>query len=230
MADETDHPFGAIDLDLIRSWSTMEPGTDGAFWALDLTKYRQVAEHATGRTGVSGREADDAYAPLGALAAVGAVVAYVGDVRHQPVGDPAWDRVAIVRYPSRSAFLALQERDDVKARHEDEKAGVDNTIILSCTPESYDQTVDPGGMVTLLISGGATDPFTGCVGLAQVANFDCEGCIIGDGHHFDRARFVHVGDDEALEGVVEAASTSEGTQVLVLRPSIDNLVDSIVTA
>ena len=134
-----------------------------------------------------------------------------------------------MRYPSRSAFLAMQERDDFKAQHEHKKAGMDFTIILSCTPESCDPSVTPGGLLVLLLSG-ATDPFTGCVGLTQVANFDSEGCIIGDGRHFDRARFVHVGDAEALEGLVEAASTSEGTQVLVLRSTIDDLVDSIVTA
>ena len=230
MADEIEHPYGIINVELFKGWFTMEPGTDGPFWALNLMKYREVAEYADGRTGVSGREADDAYAPLGPLAAVGAMVAYLGDVTHQPVGDPTWDRVGIVRYPSRSAFLAMQERDDFKAQHEHKKAGMDFTVILSCTPESYDPSVTPGGLLVLLLSRGATDPFTGCVGLTQVANFDSEGCIIGDGRHFDRARFVHVGDDQALEGLAEAASTSEGAQVLVLRSTIDDLVDSIVTA
>ena len=227
MADAVEHTYGIINFDLIKSWFRMEPGTDTHFWALNLMKYHEVAQYADGREGISGREADDAYAPLGPLAAVGAMVAYVKD---QPVGDPVWDRVGIIRYPSRSAFLAMQERDDFKAQHEHKKAGMEFTVILSCIPESHDPTIEPTGDLVLLISRGDTDPFAGLPGLTQVANFDSEGCIIGDGRHYDRARFVRVDDDAALAGVVAAANTSEGAQVLVMRSAIDNLVESVATA
>ena len=230
MADELDHPYGIIDVDLIKRWFRMEPGTDTAFWALNLMKYHEVAAYADGRSGISGREADDAYAPLGPLAAVGAMVADLGNVTQQPVGDPVWDRVGIVRYPSRSAFMAMQERDDFKAQHEHKKAGMEFTIILSCTPESHDPSIEPTGDLVLLISRGDTDPFAECAGLTQVVNLDCEGCIIGDGRKFDRARFVRVDDDAALAGVVAAANASDGAQVLVLRSTIDHLVDSVMTA
>ncbi|MBU6330532.1 MAG: hypothetical protein KGR18_11350 [Acidobacteria bacterium] len=230
MAEALEHPYGIINVDLIKRWFKMEPGTDTAFWALNLMKYREVAEYADGRTGVSGREADDAYAPLGPLAAVGAMVAYLGNVKQQPVGTPVWDRVGIIRYPSRSAFLAMQERDDFKAQHEHKKAGMEFTVILSCTPESHDPTVLPTGDLVLLISRGDTDPFAELPGLTQVANFDSEGCIIGDGRHYDRARFVQVDDDAALAGVVAAAQGSDGASVLVMRSAIDNLVESVVTA
>ena len=230
MADAVEHTYGIINFDLIKSWFKMEPGTDNAFWALNLMKYHEVAQYADGREGISGREADDAYAPLGPLAAVGAMVAYLGNVTDQPVGDPRWDRVGIVRYPSRSAFMAMQDREDFKVQHEHKKAGMEFTIILSCTPESHDPAVQPTGDLVLLISRGDTDPFDGLAGLTQVANFDSEGCIIGDGRHFDRARFVRVADEAALAGVVAAADASEGAQVLVLRSAIDNLVESVVTA
>lgn len=230
MADALEHPYGIINVDLIRSWFTMEPGTDTAFWAVNLMKYHEVAQYDDGRTGVSGREADDAYAPLGPLAAVGAMVAYLGNVVDQPVGDPRWDRVGIVRYPSRSAFMAMQERDDFKSQHVHKKAGMEFTIILSCTPESHDPAVLSTGELVLLISRGEVDPFAGLSGLTQVADFASEGCIIGDGRHFDRARFVQVGDDAARRDVVAAAERSDGAQVLVMRSIIDHLVDSVVTA
>lgn len=230
MAEALEHPYGIINVDLIKRWFTMEPGTDTAFWALNLMKYREIAEYADGRTGISGREADDAYAPLGPLAAVGAMVAYLGNVKQQPVGTPVWDRVGIIRYPSRSAFMAMQERDDFKSQHEHKKAGMEFTVILSCTPESHDPTVQPTGDLVLLISRGDTDPFAELPGLTQVANFDSEGCIIGDGRHYDRARFVQVDDDAALAGVVAAAQGSDGASVLVMRSAIDNLVESVATA
>lgn len=229
MAEGLEHPYGTINVDLIRRWFTMEPGTDTAFWALNLMRYHEVAQYDDGREGVSGREADDAYAPLGPLAAVGAMVAYFGDVSDQPVGDPRWDRVGIIRYPSRSAFMAMQERSDFKTQHEHKKAGMEFTIILSCTPESHEVN-GSSGELALLISRGEADPFADVAGLAQVVNFDSEGCIIGDGRHFDRARFVRVADEAALASVVAAARSSEGAQVLLLTGIVDNLVDSVVTA
>lgn len=230
MADALEHPYGIINVDLIRSWFTMEPGTDTAFWAVNLMKYHEVAQYDDGRTGVSGREADDAYAPLGPLAAVGAMVAYLGNVTDQPVGDPRWDRVGIVRYPSRSAFMAMQERDDFKTQHEHKKAGMEFTVILSCTPVAHDASVFSNGALMLLVSRGAADPFADLSGATTVVDFDSEGCIIGDGRHYDRARFVRVDDDAALAGVVAAAQGSDGAQVLVLRSAIDRLVESVESA
>lgn len=228
MAEALEHPYGIINVDLIKGWFTMEPGADTAFWALNLMKYHEVARYDDGRTGVSGREADDAYAPLGPLAAVGAMVAYFGNVTDQPVGDPRWDRVGIIRYPSRSAFLAMQERDDFKAQHEHKKAGMEFTVILSCTPGFHDASVLLNGEIVLLVSRGPSDPFADVPGLTRVVDFDSEGCIIGDGRHYDRASFVRLDDDESLSRLVAAAKGSEGAEVLVLRSVIDRLVESVV--
>lgn len=115
-------------------------------------KYHEVALYDDGRAGVSGREADDTYAPLGPLAAVGAMDAFLGDVSVWPVGDPRWDRVGIIRYPSRSAFMAMQERDDFKAQHEHQEAGMEFTLILSCTPELHEVSTQSSGGLALLIS------------------------------------------------------------------------------
>jgi len=41
---------------------------------------------------------------------------------------------------------------------------------------------------------------------------------------------VRVDDDAALAGVVAAANSSDGAQVLVMRSAIDYLVESVVTA
>ena len=230
MAEQLEHPYGAINVELVGAWLHMKPEDDGTFWALNLMKYVEVANYDDGREGVSGKAADDTYAPIGPLAAVGAVVAYMGDVTHQPIGIPMWDRVAIVRYPTRASFFEMQERKDFKEAHVHKKAGMDFTIILSCLPKTYDASASTDGDLVLLIDKGVDDAFAAVQGVTQVALFDVEGVIIGDERRYDRARFVRVDDDETLASLISAAENAEDAQILVLRSFIDNLVDTVVTA
>ena len=218
MAEQLDHPYGTINVELVGAWLHMKPEDDGSFWALNLMKYVEVANY------------DDTYAPIGPLAAVGAAVAYMGDVANQPLGTPMWDRVAIVRYPTRASFFAMQERKDFKEAHVHKKAGMDFTIILSCLPNTHDASASTEGDLVLLIDKGADDAFAAVQGVTQVALFDVEGVIIGDERRYDRARFVRVNDDESLESLISAAENAEDAQILVLRSFIDNLVDTVVTA
>lgn len=93
-----------------------EPG--GPMWALNLMKYRERAEYADGRqTTLSGLEADNEYAPIEPLAAVGARPVFVAPVVHQLVGDDTrWDRIGIVRYPTRRALIEMSLREDFRPR------------------------------------------------------------------------------------------------------------------
>jgi len=230
MAEQLEHPYGTINIELVGAWLHMKPEDDGTFWALNLMKYVEVANYDDGREGVSGKAADDAYSPVGPLAAVGAAVAYLGDVTTQPVGTPLWDRVGIVRYPTRASFFEMQERKDFKEAHVHKKAGMDFTIILSCLPKTHDAAASPEGDLVLLIDKGVNDAFAAVEGVIQVALFDVEGVIIGDERRYDRARFVRVNDDETLASLISAAENAEDAQILVLRSFIDNLVDTVVTA
>ena len=230
MAEQLEHPYGTINIELVGAWLHMKPEDDGTFWALNLMKYVEVANYDDGREGVSGKAADDAYSPVGPLAAVGAAVAYLGDVTTQPVGTPLWDRVGIVRYPTRASFFEMQERKDFKEAHVHKKAGMDFTIILSCLPKTYDASASTDGDLVLLIDKGVNDAFAAVEGVIQVALFDVEGVIIGDERRYDRARFVRVNDDETLASLISAAENAEDAQILVLRSFIDNLVDTVVTA
>lgn len=230
MAEQLDHPYGTINVELVGKWLHMKPQDDGCFWALNLMKYVEVANYDDGREAISGKAADDAYAPLGPLAAVGAEVAYLGDVTSQPLGSPMWDRVGIVRYPTRAAFFAMQERTDFKEAHVHKKAGMDFTIILACLPVSHEESTSRAGDLVLLIDKGDRDVFESVTAVRQVALFDVEGVIIGDERRYDRARFVRVDDDETLAALLRAAADAEDAQVLVLRGFIDNLVETVVTA
>jgi hypothetical protein len=230
MAEQLEHPYGTINVELVGSWLHMKPEDDGPFWAVNLMKYVEIAQYEDGREAVSGRAADDAYSPVGPLAAVGAAVAYLGDVKSQPLGTPMWDRVGIVRYPTRASFFAMQERKDFKEAHVHKKAGMDFTIILSCLPVSSNESASSEGDLVLLVEKNRTDAFESLDGITQVALFDVEGVIIGDERRYETARFVRVTDDETLESIIETARQSEDVHVLVLRSFIDNLIDTVTTA
>lgn len=226
--DERPGPdYGTPNFEMLGRWLRLEPADDGPFWALNLMRYHQVARYGDGTTGVSGRAADDAYAPLGPLAAIGAAVAFVGDVVEQPVGEPGWDRIGIVRYPSRSAFFAMQQRDDFKAQHVHKEAGMEFTIVMACLPARHDSAASHEGTLVLLVDRGAGD-LAGLSGVTEVVGFDVEGVIVGDERAFERARFLRLSEG-ALDGLVEAARDADEAHLLVLDPTIDRLVPSIVS-
>ncbi|MEM7287433.1 MAG: hypothetical protein AAF480_13870 [Actinomycetota bacterium] len=128
--------YGQIDHDYGLRLATTEPDDDGPVWMVNLMRYRAHAEYADGReTTFTGREADDEYAPLGPLAAVGAEIVFVADVEDQFIGDePKWDRIAVVRYPTRVSFIEMQQRQDFQTAHEHKEAGMAETIVIGGLP------------------------------------------------------------------------------------------------
>jgi hypothetical protein len=205
MADRGGPGYGTPNWELLGRWLELPAAEDGPFWALNLMKYRAVADYGGATTeSKSGREADDQYAPLGPLKAIGAIVAFHGDVVRQPLGTPVWDRVGIVRYPSRAAFFAMQRRDDFKEKHVHKEAGMETTIVLACLPAPPSA---PDEAVTLL---------------------DVEGVIIGEDRAFTTARFDRAAGAAVVDVVVASADGDEF--VLVVDPEIDRLVESIQTA
>ncbi len=133
---ETSPRYGQVDREYGRRLATTPPDEDGPVWMVNLMKYRDVADYTDGRdTRISGREADDRYAPLGPLAAVGAEVVFVGDVEQQVLGaTPTWDRIGVVKYPTRHSFIAMQARPDFQALHVHKDAGMRETIVIGCRP------------------------------------------------------------------------------------------------
>lgn len=126
---QIDHAYGA-------KLATTAPADDGPVWMVNLMRYKEQAEYADGRdTSLTGRQADDAYTPLGPLAAVGADIVFVAEVEDQFLGDePRWDRLAVVRYPTRAAFIAMQQRDDFQQAHVHKEAGMAETIVIGTQP------------------------------------------------------------------------------------------------
>jgi hypothetical protein len=217
---------------MIRGWLGLPSDQDGPFWAVNLMKYRDVADYGDGTVATrSGRDADNEYSPRGPLAAIGATVALWADVVTQPAGTPTWDRIAIVRYPSRAAFMAMQQRDDFKSKHVHKEAGMEFTIVMSCLPTSTgDETPSVDGSYVMRVSRFAeAEPTRAEVpGVHPVARFEVEGVIIGDERQWSEVRFDWV--DEVVLPALTNAGAADEQFVMTLRPLIDKLVASIVTA
>ncbi|MFZ9042872.1 MAG: hypothetical protein ACO225_14470 [Ilumatobacteraceae bacterium] len=138
--------YGTVDTEYGVRLATTPPDQDGPIWMVNLMKYRETAEYADGRAStISGREADDEYAPVDVLTDIGAEVVFFGDVDQQLLGtDVTWDRVGVVKYPSRRSFIDMQSRPDFRERHAHKEAGMDRTIVIGCQPMTG--LLPPGGL------------------------------------------------------------------------------------
>ena len=146
MSDALNPRYGTIDQHYALQMAETGPDDDGPVWMVNLMKYREVADYADGRAStISGREADDRYAPVEILADLGAAPVFFGDVEQQLLGTPAWDRVAVVRYATRRSFLDMQARQDFQLAHQHKDAGMAETIVMGCVPLPYPTT--PPGVV-----------------------------------------------------------------------------------
>jgi len=230
MADRLEYPFGTIDVETAGRWLHLAPADDGCVWMLNLMKYRTVADYGDeGGPAVSGREADDEYAPTAVLADLGAVVTLFGDVSDQPTDGVPWDRVAMVRYPSRASFFAMQERDDFREKYVHKKAGMETTIVMGCVPMAVEDAAGDGALVMRVrrFDEGAT-PAPDPAGVTPVAHFAVDGVILGDGRRWDDVRV-----DRVEHGAISSLADQPGLAdqvVVVLDVQIERLAESVRTA
>ena len=236
MADRIEHSYGTINLETAAKWFQLDEADDGPIWMINLMKYKPVAAYDDDapiddeERSISGREADDRYAPLETLGNLGAVVAFFGDVLTQLEGEPQWDRIAIVRYPTRRSFLTMEQRDDFKKVHHHKKAGMDFTIIVGGLPSLLGESGPSGAsyvMRTRRFEPGASSPKEPA-GVTPVAVFTSHGTIIGDDRVWDEVRYDLV-EDEAMSSLSDQPGVAEQITVVVGR-SIDELIGSITSS
>jgi len=131
--------YGKVNKEYGMRMFTTKPEDDGPVWMVNFMKYKEEATYSDGSRGISGREADDLYAPVEILEELGAAIPFVGDVVLQLAGqDHAWHRIGVVKYPSRQAFLGMQNREDFQAKHEHKEAGMDFTFVIGSQPVNLD--------------------------------------------------------------------------------------------
>jgi hypothetical protein len=212
--------YGQVDREYGMKMFATPPEDDGPIWMVNLMKYREKADYADGRTSeISGKDADDLYAPLGPLKAIGAQPVFFADVDTQFLNDtPKWDRVGIVKYPSRRAFLEMQNRSDFQELHAHKEAGMAETIVCGCLPMSLPQLpADAPTWDEVPCPPTADDPYVVVIhvikfkdddrrsematytdhaakiavphGVRLAAWTQVEGTIMGDGRQWDQIRF-----------------------------------------
>ncbi|HEX5615811.1 MAG TPA: hypothetical protein VFZ83_11725 [Acidimicrobiia bacterium] len=218
--------YGSINVEMVSTWFHRTPEDDPPFWALNLMQYRTVADYgADGGPAVSGREADERYTPRESLAAVGAVIAFAADVDATLAGSPAWDRIGIVRYPSRRAFLEMQQRDDFQRQHVHKDAGMQFTIVMATFPDGDVGAITsdaPGTTVLRVVRGDAEAPD----GVERLATFGVEGVIVGDERRWDRVVFERVVDDARLDALTRSEGSDEALAVAI-TPFLDDLAATV---
>lgn len=232
VANPLEYSFGTVNTDTAGRWLHLSQDEDKQVWMLNLMKYKEVADYGDeSRPKISGREADDIYAPTEVLADLGATVPLFGDVAHQVSDDIAWERIGIVRYPSRRSFFEMQNRKDFQKQYVHKEAGMETTIIMGCTPLSTG--VAPTSKRTPVVMRvrrfhegevAAAEP----EGVSLVAHFSVDGVIVGDGRSWDDVRFDVV--DEAL---LPSLASTEGVAeqiIVVVNPFIEDLIGSVTTA
>jgi hypothetical protein len=232
MAARLAYPFGSIDVETAGRWLQLPPEDDGHVWILNLMKYKAVADYGdAGGPAISGREADDTYAPTAILADLGATVPLFGDVIDQVGDHVAWERIAMVRYPSRASFFAMQERGDFQKQYVHKQAGMETTIVMGCVPAWMAGPAGAGsGPVVMRVlrfaQGGGPGPDP--EGVIPLARFAVDGVILGDGRRWDEVRF-----DRMEIGAPVVSDDTDGLAdqvVAVIDPLLEDLVGSVTTA
>ncbi len=212
--------FGTIDFTYAGRLATTPPAEDGPIWMVNFMRYKERADYGeAGDEGISGREADDRYAPTDVLAAIGADVAFFGDVVG-PDGspDPDWHRMAIVRYPTRRSFIDMQNREDFREKVVHKDAGMDFTIIMCSLPTGpVHGEPDGSGIVRFIAFPSGSDP---AGPPAEGARFDVEGTVIGDERTWERLEISWSDrEDELPEGAIAVRSLPLIDRI---RPLIDD--------
>lgn len=212
MSEPRSPRYGTPNFPYIQRMLATAPEDDGPVYMVNLMKYHEVAQYEDeGEAARSGREADDEYAPTEILRDIGARIVFVADVIGQPLGEPKWDRIGIVRYPTRRSFMEMQRRGDFKQKHVHKEAGMAQTIVMSCLPLAVPSLPEPAAeplaegdapfvMLHVLkyAEGGreAMARYEATAGAAGLnagarprAKLRVEGTVLGDGREWDEVRF-----------------------------------------
>lgn len=106
-------------------------GSDEPVFMLNLLRFKEQAEDGTTGAETYGRYAMAA-APC--LAAVGGEIVWSGACSEAVIGpgDPEWDVVAVVRYPSRQAFLDMLANPEYQQAHPIRSSALSDSRLVPC--------------------------------------------------------------------------------------------------
>ena len=227
--------YGTPNIDYMVSWLGL--ADDGPMWALNLMKYRPVADYRDGRDwSISGAEADEIYKPDAPLARVGARILLIAEVTAQLAGDDTvWDRVAIAQYPRRAAMMTMQLDPEFEELHEHKDAGMDVTIVSATfprpgfvLPDGAVSAAGTDGLLLLEVVADASHPeLAAAVESVAIGRFDIEDVIVGDDRRWAEARWDLITPATADELVDRGATSADDRYALILDPGLDLVAQSL---
>jgi len=178
---------------------------------LNLTRYRPSVPYQRHRGAeISGHDSGSRYAPLGALAAIGARLCFVANVVAS-VGN--WHRVFVVGYPSRRAFVAMAARLDFMNWHHSMSAGVEEAVVMGVLPTG----MLPGQATSWVFLETWSGPPPAPVANGSVSEFAVEGTLVGDGRQWSGVRYTAIEPGTPLP----LGPTPPGYCAMLLEPTIE---------
>ena len=224
--------YGKPNVAYVSTWFS-DPN-DKPMWALNLMKYRPIADYVDGRDlHISGADADMLYNPTGPLAEVGGRVMLVTDVLHQISGDQIlWDRVAVAYYPKRLAMIEMQQLPSFIDLHAHKDAAMEFTIVMASMPtENCPQPADwsmlneDDLLLVQVTNEQSTVNFSTLVPSRRVGDYSVEGVIVGDERAWTRATWDIIARTEVDKLVTASTNLSEAsTYAMILEPILDMML------
>lgn len=199
--------YGLIDSDY--AGRLRSPSVDGPFYMLNLTRYKPQAEFH--QVSVRRRSRPEMYAPVAVLAATGAALCFVADAIASTAD---WDRVTVVGYPSRRAFVEMAGRPDFRQWHDRNSATVAEAMVLGLLPAR--QLPDEAVTLRMLLEIWRGDPWAPLAD-GSACTFDVEGTIVGDGRRWTGARFTAIEAGTPLP----LPDSKPSYQALLLEPVLE---------
>lgn len=204
---------------------------DKPMWALNLMKYRPIADYQDGRDlHISGADADMLYNPTGPLAEVGGRVMLATDVLHQISGDQIlWDRVAVAYYPKRLAMIEMQQLPSFIDLHAHKDAAMEFTIVMASMPTEncpqpadWSMLTDEDLLLVQVSNDESTVDFSTLVPSRQVGEYNVEGVIVGDDRAWTRATW-HIISRNDVEALVDRSTSlaNASSYAMILEPLLD---------
>lgn len=231
------HSYGTINKEYAFTLATRPPEEDGPIYMVNLMKYREIAEYDAedGTTApISGRDADDQYNPASILNKLGAVIVFVADVERTDVGVDDWDRIAIVRYPTRLSFVEMQSRKDFGEKHKHKAAGMLRTTLIACRPsnaalDDVERPIPTKPHTTVMVVRGNAG--SSLKTNSTTPTFVAEGTVVSDGRMWEVVDLVHADSTEDAERIVDAYREDDphSIYVLTLRTTLDSVTAAAIS-
>jgi hypothetical protein len=181
--------YGLVDGSYEKRLRETADEVSGPLFMLSLTKFRPGSGQVLGRN--SSQDPDSRYIPIPLLRAVGASLCFVADV---VAGSEDFDRVGVIRYPTRRAFVGLNDRSDTREWNAAKERRAERLMMVGMSPTGG-LPVELSQRVLLEIwHGRAPDP----IAAGTVTEFEIEGTYIGDGRQWSGARYTALDPGAAL--------------------------------